>query len=65
MNNNNMEILFTDVPAREADLIILILTSQNIKTSIEKQNSVFNILVEKEDKEQSVLRRKKIKSNLF
>ncbi|WP_457553245.1 rhomboid family intramembrane serine protease [Desulfobacula sp.] len=44
-----MEKLFTNLTHKKADLIILILTSQNIETQIEKNNYLFNILVNKRD----------------
>ncbi len=50
-----MKKLITALSARKADLIILILTSQNIKTSIEKQNHLFDILVDRENHEQALL----------
>ena len=53
--NSNMEKIFTNLLAKKADLIILILTSQNIGSSIEKHNNMFDIMVKKEDKEKSLL----------
>ncbi len=50
-----MKKLITALSAKKADLIILILTSQNIKTSIEKQNHLFDILVDKENHKQALL----------
>ena len=55
IGNNNMEKIFTALSAKKADLIILILASQDIKTSIKKQNNLFDILVNREDKEKSFL----------
>ncbi|MCD4678580.1 MAG: rhomboid family intramembrane serine protease [Desulfobacula sp.] len=40
-----MEKLLTGLSAKKADLIILILTSQNIENHVERQNKAFNILV--------------------
>lgn len=37
--------IYTDLTARKADLILLILSSQHIKTNIEKQNSRYDIRV--------------------
>jgi len=41
--------LVTALPAKKADLIILILTSQNIQTLVERENSSFDILVNKKE----------------
>ncbi|MCP4671266.1 MAG: rhomboid family intramembrane serine protease [Desulfobacula sp.] len=54
-NSNDMEKIFTALSAKKADLIILILASQNIKTAIEKQNSLFNVLVDKKNQKQAFL----------
>ena len=45
----NMEKLFICLPDKKADLIILILTSQNIETIIEREDNLFNILVNETD----------------
>lgn len=55
IENNDMEKVFTALSAKKADLIILILTSQNIKTSIDKQNNLFDILVDKENHKQALV----------
>ena len=47
--------LFTNLPAKKADLIILILTSQNIETKIERQNSLFDILINTSDEKKAFL----------
>ena len=49
----NMEKLFICLPDKKADLIILILTSQNIETRVERENNLFNIYVNKSDMEKS------------
>ena len=53
--NNDMEKIFTNLSAKKADLIILILTSQGIEISIEKHNNLFDIMLNMEDKEKSLL----------
>lgn len=50
-----MEKIFTDFSAKKADLIVLILTSQNIKTHIEKTDNAFNVLVNEDDKQNALL----------
>ena len=47
--DKDLEKIFTGLPAKKADLIVLILTSQNIETCIEQKNRSFNILVRKRD----------------
>lgn len=47
--NQNLEKLFIGISAKKANLIILILTSQNIKNQVEQKNRSFTILVSKED----------------
>ncbi|WP_300465152.1 rhomboid family intramembrane serine protease [Desulfobacula sp.] len=42
--------IFTDLPDKKADLIILILTSQNIETHVERESNVFHIRVPADDK---------------
>jgi membrane associated rhomboid family serine protease len=49
--NPDMEKLFTHLSGKKADLIILILASQNIKNHVEQENRLFNILVNKSDME--------------
>ncbi len=44
-----MEKLFTGLPHKKTDLIILILTSQDIETRVEQENNFFDILVNKAD----------------
>ncbi len=48
-----MEKLFIGLPVKKADLIILILTSQNIETRVEQENNFFNILVNETDMEKA------------
>lgn len=48
-----MEKLFIGLSDKKADLIILILTSQNIETRVERVNNLFNIFVNKSDMEKS------------
>lgn len=50
-----MEKVFTDLSAEKADLIILILTSQNIKTHVERSDNAFNVLVNEDDKKKALL----------
>ena len=49
----NLKNLFTNIPTKKADLIILILTSQNIENIAEKKignyKTSFNILVKEID----------------
>ncbi len=52
---HDKEKIFTSLSDRKADLIILILTSQNIETSIKKENNLYDIMVAKKDREQSFL----------
>jgi membrane associated rhomboid family serine protease len=47
--------IFTNLPAKDADLIILILTSQNIETKIERQNSLFDLLINTSDEKKALL----------
>ena len=47
--------IFTNLPAKDADLIILILTSQNIETKIEQQNNLFDILINISDEKKAFL----------
>ena len=51
--NQNMEKLFIGLPDKKADLIILILTSQNIENHVERENKLFNILVNEADMEKA------------
>ena len=51
--NPNMEKLFIGLPDKKADLIILILTSQNIENHAEQENNLFNILVNEADMEKA------------
>ncbi|MBU2631521.1 MAG: hypothetical protein KKE61_23170, partial [Proteobacteria bacterium] len=53
--NKDFEKIFTLLPAKKADLILLILTSQNIETQVEKEAASFNILVNSCDREKAVL----------
>lgn len=46
--------VFTDLPAGKADLILLILASQNIETSSERQGSRFDIHVENSDAQKAL-----------
>ena len=45
--SQTLEKLLTGLSAKKADLIILILTSQNIENHVERHNKAFNILVNK------------------
>ena len=47
--------IFTTLPAKDANLIILILTSQNIETKIEQQNNLFDILINTSDEKKAFL----------
>jgi len=47
--------LFKSLSGKETDLIILILTSQNIKTLVQGQNNRFDIYVTKKDMEMALL----------
>jgi membrane associated rhomboid family serine protease len=49
--NHDMKKLFTRLSEKKADLIILILTSQNIESHVEQENRSFNILVNEADME--------------
>lgn len=52
--SKNLEKLFTGLPDKKANLILLILTSQNIETHVEQGNASFNILVFAEDKKKAL-----------
>ncbi|MCK5348713.1 MAG: rhomboid family intramembrane serine protease, partial [Desulfobacula sp.] len=45
--SQTLEKLLTGLSAKKADLIILILTSQNIENHVERHNKAFNTLVNK------------------
>jgi len=47
--NQEIEKLASGLSAKKADLIILILTSQNIKTHVEKKDNLFNIFTHNND----------------
>ena len=47
--NSNLEKLLTGISAKKADLIILILTSQNIENHVQRENNLFDILVNHAD----------------
>ena len=51
--NQNLEKLLTGLSAKRADLIILILTSQNIENHVEQENKSFNILINHADLEKA------------
>ena len=53
--NRELKKIFTNLPAKDADLIILILTSQNIETKIKQQNSLFDILINTSDEKKAFL----------
>ena len=53
--NRELKKIFTNLPAKDADLIILILTSQNIETKIKRQNSLFDILINTRDEKKAFL----------
>ncbi|MFA5905024.1 MAG: rhomboid family intramembrane serine protease [Desulfobacula sp.] len=46
----NFEILSKGLPAKKADLILLILASQHIESRVEKEGTIFHILVDTGDK---------------
>jgi len=50
-----MEKLMAGLSAKKADLILLILTSQNIENHVERENNSFNILVNHADMEKSLV----------
>ncbi len=50
---SEMEKIFTAVSAKKADLITLILTSQNIESQVEKNRRLFDIKVNRNDIEES------------
>ncbi len=47
--------IFTRLPEKKADLIVLILTSQYIETQIERQGSLFDILINSRDEKKAFL----------
>ncbi|NOX34765.1 MAG: rhomboid family intramembrane serine protease [Deltaproteobacteria bacterium] len=51
--SKDLKKLYTGLPAKKADLIILILSSQKIKTRIERQNHLFDVLVNHDDKKKA------------
>jgi membrane associated rhomboid family serine protease len=51
--NRNLEKLLTGLSAKRADLIILILVSQNIENHVERENNSFSILVNPADREKA------------
>ncbi|MCD4720374.1 MAG: rhomboid family intramembrane serine protease [Desulfobacula sp.] len=53
--SQNFEKLLTDLSARRADLILLILASQNIENHVERENNSFNILVNHADMEKALI----------
>lgn len=53
--NSDFIKLFENLPGKEADLIILILTSQNIRTMVQDKNNVFDILVRQADMDKAIL----------
>jgi len=53
--SRNLEKLLTTLSAKKADLIILILTSQNIETRVERKNKSFDILVNHADMKKSLM----------
>lgn len=50
----DFEKLFSGLSAQKADLIILVLTSQNIKTHVEQETGSFHILVAAADKKKAL-----------
>ncbi|MBU8912179.1 MAG: rhomboid family intramembrane serine protease [Desulfobacterales bacterium] len=52
--NENLEKLFAGLSSKKTDLIILILTSQNIETRVERKNKSFDILVNHADMEKAL-----------
>jgi len=53
--SRNLEKLLTGLSAKKADLILLILASQNIQTHIERENNSFNILVNHADMKNALI----------
>ncbi|WP_299979749.1 rhomboid family intramembrane serine protease [Desulfobacula sp.] len=53
--SRNLEKLLTGLSAKKADLIILILTSQNIETRVERKNKSFDILVNHADMKKALI----------
>lgn len=51
--NRHIEILYEKLSAKKADLILLILTSQDIETHIEQEGKLFRILVDPGDREKA------------
>lgn len=51
----NLKKLLTGLSAKRADLIILILASQNIENHVERENNSFNILVNHADMEKALI----------
>ncbi|MCK4768228.1 MAG: rhomboid family intramembrane serine protease, partial [Desulfobacula sp.] len=52
--SKNLEKLFAGLSGKKTDLIILILTSQNIETRVERNNKLFDILVNHADMEKAL-----------
>ncbi|MBU8849581.1 MAG: rhomboid family intramembrane serine protease [Desulfobacterales bacterium] len=52
--SENLEKLFAGLSSKKTDLIILILTSQNIETRVERKNKSFDILVNHADMEKAL-----------
>jgi len=52
--SKNLEKLFAGLSGKKTDLIILILTSQNIETRVERNNKLFDILVDHADMEKAL-----------
>ncbi|MCP3875570.1 MAG: rhomboid family intramembrane serine protease [Desulfobacteraceae bacterium] len=52
--DENLIKIYTHLPAKKADLIILILTSQHIENRVEKENNLFHILVNEKDANKAV-----------
>lgn len=50
----NPEILFHGLTTKKADLILLVLASQNIETRVEKEGTAFHILVDPGDREKAL-----------
>ena len=53
--SQNLEKLLTGLSAKRADLILLILASQNIENHVERENNSFNILVNPADMEKTLI----------
>ena len=53
--SQNLEKLLTGLSAKRADLILLILASQNIENHVERKNNSFNILVNPADMEKALI----------